>query len=136
MATERTVLVVEDDPSIALLLQELLGQAGYRAIVRHDVAAVQAAIDDPPALVLLDVILPGIDGLELFRRLKAAPRTRAVPVLFLSALSADMLAELLDAQLRGYPYDGIIHKPFDPDELLAAVRRLVPPARNGDPAPA
>ncbi len=123
MAAGRTVLIVEDDPQIAGVLTDFLSGEGYPVLVQPDERAVEAALADPPDLVLLDVMLPGRDGLEVFRRLKADPRTRRVPVIFISALSTDTLKTMLDTNLHGYPYEGIIHKPFDLDTVLATVQR-------------
>lgn len=123
MAAGRKVLIVEDDPQIAGVLADFLGGEGYPVVVQRDERAVEVAIADPPALVLLDVMLPGRDGLEVFRRLKADPRTRGVPVVFITALSTETLRTMLDTNLHGYPYEGIIHKPFDLDTVLATVRQ-------------
>ena len=116
------ILIVEDEPAIADLLADLLADEGHAALVRVDGAAVERAREDPPGLVLLDVMMPGMDGPEVCRRLKADPRTAQVPVLFLTALPARVVA----ARLGDCPHEGVLGKPFDFDELLAAIRRHLP----------
>ena len=116
------ILIVEDEPAIAELLAEILADEGYRVTVSAGAAALAEARDDPPALVLLDVMMPGMDGPTVCRHLKADPRTAQVPVLFLTALPAQVVA----ARLGDCPHEGLLGKPFDVDELLAAVRLHLP----------
>ncbi len=110
----RRVLIVEDEAGIAEVLADLLGDEGYETAVSVDGAALAEAADAPPALILLDVMMPGMDGPEVCRRLKADPRTARVPVLFLAARLGDCA------------HEGLLGKPFDVDELLAAVRQHLP----------
>lgn len=113
------ILLVDDTPSNLNLLSEVLQQAGYRvraATLGH--IALQSALVLAPQLVLADVRMPGMDGFELCRRLKADPRTAQVPVIFVSAHN--------DAgeRIRGLEVGGVdfIGKPFDRGEILARVR--------------
>lgn len=124
MVSEQTVLVIEDDRAVAGLLVDALDWAGYSIVVAHDGTAADAAAEKSPALVLLDVMLPGENGLEVFRRLRADPRTQRVPILFITALSENTLTQILNIQLHGYPYDGILHKPFELADLVATADRL------------
>ena len=116
------ILIVEDEPAIAEVLAEVLADEGYRATVRAGGAARAVAREDPPDLVLLDVMMPGMDGPTVCRHLKADPRTARVPVLFLTALPAQVVA----ARLGDCAHEGLLGKPFDVDELLAAIRRHLP----------
>lgn len=132
MESEISVLIVEDDRSIAHHLTEWLECEGYRVAVCRDGESLRTTFASPPALVLLAVFLPGLDGLELFRRLRANQRTRCVPVVFMSVLPAESLAGVLRATLPGYHYEDILQKPFGRDELLTVVRCLaVADARLG-----
>ena len=80
-----------------------------------------AARADPPDVVLLDLWMPGLDGAEVCRRLKADPRTRGAPVVFVTATPA----ALRRADLGACPYDAVLRKPFDIAEVLATVARLL-----------
>jgi DNA-binding response OmpR family regulator len=113
------VLVVDDDPAVAETLVDILGDEGYAVATAVDGAALEAALADPPALVLLDVLMPSMDGPEVCRRLKADPRTAGVPVVFLTAVGDTALA----ARLGDCAHDGVLHKPFALAELLAVVHR-------------
>lgn len=119
MSDAADILLVDDTPSNLNLLSEVLQQAGYRvraATLGH--IALQSALVLAPQLVLADVRMPGMDGFELCRRLKADPRTAQVPVIFVSAHN--------DAgeRIRGLEVGGVdfIGKPFDRGEILARVR--------------
>ena len=81
------ILVVDDTPASLQLLADLLTEAGYVVRVAPEgYMALHSALARPPALILLDVRMPGMDGYELCQRLKEAAQTRDVPVIFLSAL--------------------------------------------------
>jgi putative two-component system response regulator len=114
-----TVLVVEDDPANRDLLRRLLASDGYEAIEATDgLSALEAVAGQTPDLVLLDIGLPGIDGLEVCRRLRADPVTLTLPVILLTGRSSveDVIAGL-DAG-----GDDFLTKPFDAGELLARIR--------------
>ncbi len=115
------ILIVEDEPEVAAVLAAMLADEGYEATLSVDGAAVETACADPPGLVLLDVMMPGMDGPAVCHRLKADPRTAHVPVVFVTAL----VPQLLGARLGDCPHEAVLHKPFDVDDLLAVVRRLL-----------
>ena len=114
----RRVLIVEDEPGIAAILADLLADEGYAPAVSADGAALAEARADPPGLVLLDAMMPGMDGPEVCRRLKADPRTVRVPVVFVTAMPREALA----ARLGDCPHEGVLPKPFHLDDVLALVR--------------
>ena len=121
-ATEPTILIVEDDEDIAFLLRFLLERNGFHVDHRSDGrAALEAFTDPPPALVVLDYMLPYHDGVELLERLRALPAWAAVPVVMLTAKTREQdIVRAFDAGADDY-----LTKPFQPDELLARVRRLL-----------
>ncbi len=114
-----TILAVDDTPASLKLLADLLKAEGYqvRASISGELA-LRSAHAHPPELVLLDIRMPGMDGLEVCRRLKGDPATHDVPVIFLSAAS-----ETLD-KVQGFEVGAVdyITKPYQRDELLARVR--------------
>jgi DNA-binding response OmpR family regulator len=118
------ILIVDDNPLMARLLTELLEDEGYRAVALDVAVILEAARANPPRLIILDVLLPGIDGPGVCRQLRADPRTAAVPVVFISALPPATLA----LRLQDCPYDAFIPKPFDIEEVTATIRRLLSPA--------
>jgi DNA-binding response OmpR family regulator len=130
MASGRRVLVVEDEPTIAASVAARLRAEGFAVDVAHDgPSAVARANDVPPDVVVLDVMLPGYDGLEVCRRLHAR---RPVPVLMLTARDAetDVLVGL------GVGADDYMTKPFSVRELVARVHALlrrVERAQGADP---
>ncbi|WP_256361526.1 response regulator [Methylomonas koyamae] len=113
------ILVVDDTPASLKLLSELLRAEDYevRSAIDGELA-LESAFDNPPDLVLLDIMMPGIDGFEVCRRLKAHPATRQVPVIFVSTLS-DTEEKVQGFQLGAVDY---VSKPYQREELLARVR--------------
>jgi len=117
-----TVLVIEDEPAIQELIAYNLKQAGHQAL-RADNAeqAIRLVQDALPDLVLLDWMLPGLSGIELARRLRADKRTKAIPIIMLTA-RADEQDKLTGLDTGA---DDYITKPFSPRELNARVKALL-----------
>ncbi len=117
--TRETVFIVDDNPANLGLLFEHLNRAGFRVHVAADgEAALQAIGKVQPDVVLLDVLMPGLDGFETCRRLKADASTRDIPVLFMTALT-DLVDEVKGLELGAVDY---IAKPFQVDRVLARLR--------------
>jgi two-component system response regulator MprA len=120
------ILVVDDDVRIAASIRRALAYEGYRVTLAHDGPGALATVrDEPPDLVVLDVMLPGLDGVEVCRRIRA---TDELPILMLTARDAvhDRVTGL-DAGADDY-----LVKPFAYDELLARVRALLRRRAPGD----
>ncbi len=119
MSQAANILIVDDTPENLTVLRDILVRSGYRVRpVLQGALAVKSAFAEPPDLILLDIVMPGMDGFETCQHLKADARTRDVPVLFISALDAT------ESKLRGFEVGGLdyIIKPFRPEEVLARVR--------------
>jgi DNA-binding response OmpR family regulator len=111
-----TVLVVEDDATLAMTLRYNLERAGYRCLVAADGGrALELARQERPALVLLDVMLPGMDGIEVCRRLRAES---TVPIIMLTA-RAEEIDRVVGLEVGA---DDYVTKPFSMRELIARVR--------------
>lgn len=113
-----TVMIVDDAPANLALLSEALEQAGYRVLVATDGASALEQLNYvTPGLILLDGIMPEIDGFETCRRMKARPATRHIPIIFMTALGE------LENRLRGFDEGAVdyITKPFRNEEVLARV---------------
>ena len=116
------ILVVEDEPAIAELISINLRHAGFEVAIAADAEQAQAEVDAVvPDLVILDWMLPGQSGLQLARRWRGQARTRALPVIMLTArvLDADKVTGL-DAGADDY-----LTKPFSPTELMARIRAVL-----------
>jgi two-component system alkaline phosphatase synthesis response regulator PhoP len=122
VAVARTVLVVEDDVDISRLLRLTLEKDHFKVrTVTDGQAALQLAQREVPDLIILDVMLPLVDGFEVCRRLRLDIRTSRVPVLMLSAKSEE-IDRVLGLELGA---DDYLTKPFSPRELLARVKALL-----------
>ena len=114
------MLVVDDDPRITELLRRILAYEGYSvAIAASGDEALKRTLERPPDLIVLDIMLPGINGLEVARRLRAAGDN--VPILMLTA--RDSIANRVEGFEMGA--DDYLIKPFAPEELLARVKALL-----------
>ncbi len=123
------ILIVDDEPAVADLIEAVLKEEGYTvAIARDGAQGLMLARDWEPDLILMDVMLPGIDGGTAIRRLKAVPATAGIPIV---AMSAGRTIRLYTAELEGA--DGALAKPFDIDALLAQVAFHLSRRRPDDP---
>ena len=114
------ILVVEDNERNMKLLRDVLQAIGYRTIEASTGAQALALASEHPALVLMDIRLPDMDGVEALRRLRLDPRTAAIPVLAVTAQAMKGDRErFLEAG-----FDGYLSKPVDVDELLETVARF------------
>lgn len=118
--TPSLVLVVDDDPFQCKLLERLLGNAGYRSLVAHSGAEALALLRRQlPELILMDVELPDLNGVEITRRLKTSPRTAGIPIVMITGHSE---RPVLQASLQAGAIDFLV-KPFDREVLLNKLSR-------------
>ncbi len=117
------ILVVEDNELNLKLVRDVLGYAGYEVVeARTGEQGVELAAECLPDLVLMDLQLPGIDGIEALRQLRASPLTQDVPVV---AVTAFAMREDRERALRA-GFDGYLEKPFGVRELPGQVRSFLP----------
>jgi len=119
-----SILVADDEPNIVLSLEFLLKQAGFRVRTVSDGEAALAAIaQEPPDLVLLDVMIPGRDGYAVCQEIRSNPAWRAMRIIMLTAKGGDIQRE------KGLSLgaDDYVTKPFSTRELVERVRRMLDP---------
>ena len=119
------ILVIEDTEDNRQIIRDLLTSAGYEMLEAVDgLEGVEVAEREQPDLILMDIQLPGIDGYEATRRIRAIPSIAKVPIIAVTsyALSGD------EAKTRAAGCDGYVAKPFSPRQLLAKVREFLPDA--------
>ena len=132
MAT-RTILVVDDEPGIVTIARDYLDRAGFRVITAgNGMDALRLARTERPSLLVLDLMLPGMDGLDVTRTLRGDPATRTLPIIMLTA-RVDESDKLVGLEIGA---DDYVTKPFSPKELAARVTALLrrvtrPPATGG-----
>lgn len=119
----RSALVIDDDPALAEISQRCLERAGYSVLRAGDgLLGLEMLAKGPlPDLVLLDVMLPKIDGFEVLRRIRADPRTRSLPVVMVTSFTRDADA----ARGRALGAHDYIVKPLMETDFLKRIRRLV-----------
>ncbi|HBY45572.1 MAG TPA: response regulator [Chloroflexi bacterium] len=128
------MLIVDDDPTIRSALEALLEDEGFAPqTASNGQEALRMVHDNPPSLILMDLMMPVMNGIDAVRELKADPRTSAIPVIAMSAgfILLETIADLLP--------DGIIEKPFDIDTLIISINAALHlagdnPAGSASPA--
>ncbi|MDQ3930948.1 MAG: response regulator [Chloroflexota bacterium] len=114
----KTVLIAEDEEELADLLSGFLRDSGYKVVCAADGKQALTAMDaERPDVVLCDIMMPGLDGLSLARRLADHPLHKEVPVVLMTALPEHL-------NLTEYPHAALLRKPFDIDQLLLVLAGL------------
>ncbi len=128
----KTILIVDDEPRIAALARDYLEHAGFAVLTAADgPAALTTVHQRRPDLVVLDLGLPGLDGLDVTRRLREDPATTNLPIVMLTARD-DEIDKLLGLELGA---DDYLTKPFSPRELVARVRAVLRRSERSVTAP-
>ncbi len=121
------ILLVEDDPDTAELMQMELEGLGYEVrLVTNGVEAVKMATSEPPDLIVMDILLPKMDGFRAAARIREDPKTQAIPILAATALAKPGDREKCLAS----GCDGYIAKPFTHQQLGAAIKKLLNRSRD------
>ena len=121
----QNILLVDDDPIVHWVLQQYLGRAGYEISTANDGrAALNMVRDKRPDLIILDVRMSDVDGLDTLKALKKDEATRSIPVMMMT-VNADQFTK---AESELYGAEVFMTKPFSPALLLSEVRRLLAPA--------
>jgi two-component system alkaline phosphatase synthesis response regulator PhoP len=117
-----TILIVEDEKDIAKMLEYNLQKEGFKTLsVRDGEDALDAAMKEHPDLVLLDLMLPGMDGLEVCKELKKEAKTASIPIIMLTAKSQES-DKIIGLELGA---DDYMTKPFSPRELIARIKAVL-----------
>jgi len=127
---KKKILLVEDDVSVCDLYEHVLISAGYDVISAEDGDKALKLIKDKPDLILLDIMLPKIDGIEVLKRFKASEDARSIPVIMLTNLGQESIVqEALRIGARDYQ----VKSQVDPYDLVKKIALVVAP-ESGDPA--
>ncbi len=113
-----TILVIDDSPTNLEILHDVLGGAGYEVLVEMDgISGIEQVESNPPDLILLDVMMPKMDGFETCRRLQANPSVKDIPIIFITALTE------AEEKVKGLSLGAVdyITKPFEQQEVLARI---------------
>lgn len=122
-------MIVEDEPDITALVRSRLETAGYQTLTAKDgVEGLEKARSEKPDLILLDILMPRMDGITVAMRLRKAPTTKSIPIIIISVTKGpdeEGLAKRIGV-------DEYLYKPFDAEELLTKVKKLLTrkPARK------
>ena len=129
---KETILIVEDEKDIVKMLDYNLKKEGYKTLVAHDGEdAIDAANTKRPDLILLDLMLPGMDGLDVCKTLKGESKTALVPIIMLTAKSQES-DKVIGLELGA---DDYVTKPFSPRELIARIKAVLRRMKEKDKLP-
>lgn len=113
------ILIAEDDPSVRMTIEFVLEDEGFEILMAEDgEQALRIALEQLPDAILLDQMMPKMDGKEVFDALRADARTSSIPVFVLSGMARESSSDWDGAQFVG--------KPFTPDDLIARIRAALP----------
>ncbi len=119
---KKKILFIEDEPDQRLILAMRLKKDGFTVLeAENGLKGLEKAVKEKPDLILLDIIMPGIDGLEVTRRLRKNPVTKGIPIVTATAAGLDDVEHKCFAAGA----DECVRKPYDSAELLAKIRRLL-----------
>ncbi|OGB90533.1 hypothetical protein A2625_03190 [candidate division WOR-1 bacterium RIFCSPHIGHO2_01_FULL_53_15] len=118
----KKILIIEDYPATSKMIADILELEGFEAVIEPDgITGLKKAAEEKPDLILLDIMLPGMDGLEVCTALKTDPRTKTIPIIILSVkASNEEIKAGLDCGAEDY-----ITKPFEPLQLIEAVKKYL-----------
>lgn len=118
----KKILFIEDETELVDLMRKRLETNNYQMVAAYDgEEGLKKVEQEKPDLILLDMILPGINGLELCRRLKADPETKSIPIIIVTASGEEGLPE----RCLAAGADGLIIKPFEAEEPLGKIRKFI-----------
>lgn len=121
-----TILVVDDDRELTGLIDDALTEEGYRVVAAADVDSLRVARDQQPDLILLDLVMPGVDGVVIGQRLRADRATASIPIVAMSAV--ERLPEMASAMRAS----ACLPKPFEIAQLRDVVAQWVRTSRGGE----
>jgi DNA-binding response OmpR family regulator len=120
---EKRVVCIEDEPEMIDLVRLILGRKGFHVIgANGGIEGIEAVRRERPDLVLLDLMMPDMDGWEVYQQMKADPDLRAIPVVVVTA-KAQSIDKVLGLHIA--KVDDYITKPFGPQELLESVEKIL-----------
>jgi two-component system alkaline phosphatase synthesis response regulator PhoP len=118
---DKKILVVDDEPHVRILLKSRLEANGYAVVTAYGgLQALEKVKEEKPNLILLDIVMPDLNGYEVAQKLKSDPETAAIPIIIFTASN---VRELED-KCRDLGVDYVIMKPFSPEVMLGMVKEL------------
>ena len=115
------ILCIEDEPEMIDLIRLILGRRGFNVIAAGGKEGLEKVRQNPPDLILLDLMMPDMDGWEVYQQIKADDKTKGIPVIVVTA-KAQSIDKVLGLHIA--KVDDYIAKPFSPQELLASVDKV------------
>lgn len=129
---KETILIVEDEKDIVKMLEYNLKKEGFKTLSNRDgESAITSAVKEHPDLIILDLMLPGIDGLDVCKTLKSDNKTASIPIIMLTAKSQES-DKIVGLEIGA---DDYITKPFSPRELVARIKAVLRRAKEKDKSP-
>jgi two-component system, OmpR family, phosphate regulon response regulator PhoB len=126
--SSKTAVVIDDEEDITTFLSTILEENGFTVRVAHEAAGGEDLIrESPPDIILLDIMMPGRSGVQLFARLRGDEATRGIPLMIVSGIKDQLgidFGDIGDRMSKRKP-DGVVEKPIDPERLMDVVNRVL-----------
>jgi len=119
MAHGKRILIIDDDLTIVMILKDLLQDAGYKVETASSMNVMEKTLSSLPDLILLDMMMPGVSGVEVSQMLRSEARTNYIPIVAISA------AATVEDMARRADTDAVLKKPFDMPQVLHTIERLI-----------
>jgi len=124
MASQKTILVVDDEPDVLTYLSTLLEDHGYATITAKDGVEAYAQVKArPPDLITLDVSMPEKSGVKFYREMKEDAGWKKIPIIIITGISDDF-KNFISTRRQVPPPEGYLSKPINPEELLSLIKKL------------
>ena len=131
----RTAVVIDDEEDITTYLSTILEESGFTVRVAHEAAGGEELIRaDPPDVILLDIMMPGRSGVQLFSRLRKDESTKGIPLIMVTGIKDELGIDWGDVgdRLKARKPDGVVEKPIDPGRLMDVVTKVLSGTPSGD----
>lgn len=123
MENRKKILVIDDEPDVRMLLRTRLSANNFEILEAADGSlGVALAKEKKPDLILLDIVMPGKDGIETYHALEQDPSTKPIPVIFLSALGQNIASNRVNKEVVSY---AIVGKPYKSEDLIQEIQRAL-----------
>jgi DNA-binding response OmpR family regulator len=115
-----SLLIVEDDQSLLEILRDEFAKAGFKVAMAHDgEEGLKVATEQPPALILIDIFMPKMDGITMLKKIRATPQGKNIPVIILTNLNDN---QTIDRALESGAYDFLVKSDWNPKDLVKRVK--------------
>lgn len=135
MMSTKTAVVIDDEEDITTYLSTILEENGFSVRIAHEATGGEELIRaEPPDVILMDIMMPGRSGVQLFSRLRKDETTKGIPLIMVTGIKDQLGIDMGDVgdRMQTRKPDGVVEKPIDPDRLMEVVNKVLSGTPSGD----